>query len=38
MAKLVIKDLNKVYENKVEVLKNVNIKADHGEFLVLVGP
>jgi ABC-type sugar transport system ATPase subunit len=38
MAKLVIKDLNKVYENKVEVLKNVNIEAAHGEFLVLVGP
>ncbi|NBW83363.1 ATP-binding cassette domain-containing protein, partial [bacterium] len=38
MAKLVIKDLNKVYENKVEVLKNVNIEAGHGEFLVLVGP
>ena len=38
MAKLVIKDLNKIYENKVEVLKNVNIEAGHGEFLVLVGP
>ncbi|MBM3381324.1 MAG: sn-glycerol-3-phosphate ABC transporter ATP-binding protein UgpC [Betaproteobacteria bacterium] len=38
MAKLVIKDLNKVYDNKVEVLKNVNIEAGHGEFLVLVGP
>lgn len=38
MAKLVIKDLNKVYDKKVEVLKNVNIKAEHGEFLVLVGP
>jgi ABC-type sugar transport system ATPase subunit len=38
MAKLVIKDLNKIYENKVEVLKNVNIEAAHGEFLVLVGP
>ncbi len=38
MAKLVIKDLNKVYDNKVEVLKNVNIEAAHGEFLVLVGP
>lgn len=38
MAKLVIKDLNKVYDNKVEVLKNVNIEAANGEFLVLVGP
>lgn len=38
MAKLSIKNLHKVYDNKVEVLKNVNIEAEHGEFLVLVGP
>lgn len=38
MARLAIRNLNKVYDNKVEVLKNVNIEAEHGEFLVLVGP
>lgn len=38
MARLSIKNLNKVYDNKVEVLKDVNVEAEDGEFLVLVGP
>jgi len=38
MAHLVIKNLNKVYNGTVEVLKNVNIEAEKGEFIVLVGP
>ena len=38
MARLVIRNLNKVYDNKIEVLKNVSVEAEHGEFMVLVGP
>lgn len=38
MAQLIIKNLNKVYDNKIEVLKNINLEAQHGEFVVLVGP
>jgi multiple sugar transport system ATP-binding protein len=38
MARLSIRNLNKVYDNKVSVLKDVSIEAKDGEFLVLVGP
>ncbi len=38
MAHLQIRDLHKVYGGKVEVLRDVNIEAQKGEFVVLVGP
>lgn len=38
MAHLKICDLHKVYGGKVEVLRDVNIEAEKGEFVVLVGP
>jgi ABC-type sugar transport system ATPase subunit len=38
MAKLSIRHLFKTYENRVEVLKDVNVEAADGEFVVLVGP
>lgn len=38
MAKLSIRHLYKTYENRVEVLKDVNVEAADGEFVVLVGP
>lgn len=38
MSSLTIKNLGKVYDGKVEVLTNVNIEVQHGEFVVLVGP
>jgi ABC-type sugar transport system ATPase subunit len=38
MAHLQIRDLHKVYGGKVEVLRDVNIEAEKGEFVVLVGP
>jgi multiple sugar transport system ATP-binding protein len=37
MAELSIQDLGKRYGD-VEVLKNINLEARHGEFLVLLGP
>lgn len=38
MGQLQIKNLRKIYDNKVEVLKDIDIEANHGEFVVLVGP
>lgn len=38
MAHLLIRNLHKVYGGKVEVLRDVNVEAEKGEFVVLVGP
>lgn len=38
MGHLQIQGLQKMYDNKVEVLKDINIDVAHGEFVVLVGP
>ncbi len=38
MAKLSIKNLHKTYDKKVTVLRDVNVEASDGEFVVLVGP
>src|SRR5574344_2072297 len=38
MAKIEIKDLYKTYDNKKNILKKINLKIDHGEFVVLLGP
>ena len=40
MIILEIKDMNKYYQNgeeKLHVLKNVNLKVEEGEFLVVLG-
>lgn len=33
MAKIEIKDLYKTYDNKKNILKKINLKIDHGEFV-----
>ena len=38
MAKVVLKNVNKVFENNVVAVNNVNIEVPDKEFLVLVGP
>ena len=38
MSSLSIRNIRKVYTNGAEVLKNIELKIDDGEFLILVGP
>jgi ABC-2 type transport system ATP-binding protein len=38
MPALEIKNLGKVYPNKLEALKDVNLKVDSGDFFALLGP
>ena len=38
MSEVVLKNVHKIYAGNVVAVKNVNLKIDHGEFLVLVGP
>ena len=38
MAKVVVQDLNKYYDNGFHAVKNVNFTAEDKEFMVLVGP
>lgn len=38
MSKIEIKDLYKTYDNRKYILKNINLKIEHGEFVVLLGP
>jgi len=38
MAEVIIKDANKIYDNKAHVLKDINLEISDKEFLVLVGP
>jgi multiple sugar transport system ATP-binding protein len=38
MAKVVLKDVRKVYDNGYEAVKNISLDISDGEFIVLVGP
>ncbi len=38
MAKVVLKDINKVYDKNVTAVKDFNLEIDDKEFVVLVGP
>lgn len=38
MANLELKNVDKVYEDGFQAVKNINIKSDEKEFIVLVGP
>ena len=38
MAKVILKDISKVYDNSVEAAKAINLVAEDKEFVVLVGP
>jgi multiple sugar transport system ATP-binding protein len=38
MAEVVLKDLTKIFDNKVRAVSNVNLSISDREFLVLVGP
>ena len=38
MAEVILKDLNKVYNNNLHVVKDNNLKIKDREFMVLVGP
>ena len=38
MAKVVVQDLNKIYDNGFHAVKDVNFVAEDKEFVVLVGP
>ncbi|HRT60257.1 MAG TPA: ATP-binding cassette domain-containing protein, partial [Candidatus Syntrophosphaera sp.] len=38
MAKIVVKDLNKYYDNSVHAVIDANFEAEDKEFIVLVGP
>lgn len=38
MANLSLRNVGKVYDGKVEVLRNISLDAEDGEFVVLVGP
>jgi len=38
MAQVILKGINKVYENNVHVVKDANIEVKDREFMVLVGP
>ena len=35
---LVLKNINKIYANKVQAVYDFNMKVDRNEFIVLVGP
>lgn len=38
MAKVELKNVCKIYEKKVEIVKNINLEINDKEFIVLVGP
>ena len=38
MAKVIMKNLGKAYENGFKAVKDFNLNIDDGEFVVLVGP
>ena len=38
MAKVILKDICKLYDNGYNAVKNVNIDIEDKEFIVLVGP
>ncbi len=38
MAKILVKDLNKIYDNTVHAVIDANFEAEDKEFIVLVGP
>ena len=38
MAEVVVKDVDKVYENGVQAVYDLSLEIDDGDFLVLVGP
>ena len=38
MARIELKNISKIYPNKVEAVKNISFTAEDGEFIVLVGP
>jgi ABC-2 type transport system ATP-binding protein len=38
MSALEIKNLNKIYSNKLEALKGINLNVDQGDFFALLGP
>ena len=38
MAEVVLKDVTKVFDRKVVAVDHLNLKVEHGEFVVLVGP
>jgi multiple sugar transport system ATP-binding protein len=38
MAEVILKDLYKIFDNKVEVVQNLNLHIQDNEFMVLVGP
>jgi multiple sugar transport system ATP-binding protein len=38
MAGITLKNLTKIYDNKFEAVKSINLEIEDGEFIVLVGP
>ncbi|WP_410208925.1 ABC transporter ATP-binding protein [Fusobacterium sp.] len=38
MAKVILKNLEKTYQNKIKVLHGINLEIKDGEFMVFVGP
>lgn len=38
MAKLMMDELTKSYDNKIQAVKNFNLEVEDGEFIVFVGP
>ena len=38
MAEVVLKDVTKVFDREVVAVDHLNLKVEHGEFVVLVGP
>ena len=38
MAYLSLKNLNKIYDNKVQAVYDFNLEVEEGELIVLVGP
>lgn len=38
MANLLLKDINKIYDNQVQVVFDFNLEIKDKEFIVLVGP
>jgi multiple sugar transport system ATP-binding protein len=38
MARILLKDLRKTYDNHTEAVRSINLEVPHNEFLALVGP
>ena len=38
MASLSLKNINKIYDNKVQAVYDFNLDVKDGDFIVLVGP